>query len=177
MLAAHASGEQHQAQVLVAGVAGLVTYLLVNGFTKLFERVGGLSDDSKPVHGKVVAATGKAAFFLFVYLNVLDASFSFDGVIAAFAVSTNVLTIALGLGIGAFFIREMTLWLVRNDTLKEFIYLEHGAHYALGALAVLMGVSLVYEVPDAVTGLIGAALIALSLMSSLAARRARAKRA
>jgi hypothetical protein len=169
MVAAHASGAD-EVRVLVAGVAGQVVYLLVNGFTKLFEHVGGLTEKSKPVHGRVVIVTGKAAFFLFLYLNVLDASFSFDGVIAAFAISTNVLTIALGLGIGAFFIRELTLWLVRHDTLQEFIYLEHGAHYAVGALAVLMGVSLVVDVPDVLTGLIGAGLIGLSFWSSLNAK-------
>ncbi|MDF2460810.1 MAG: hypothetical protein K0S68_213 [Candidatus Saccharibacteria bacterium] len=168
LIAAKSSG--HMEEVLVAGVLGQVTYLLVTGLTRLFEHVGGLTDESKHGTGKVVMATGKAAFMLFVYLNVLDASFSFDGVIAAFAVSTNVITIALGLGIGAFFIRELTIWLVEHDTLKEFKYLEHGAHYAVGALAVLMGVSLVYHVPEAVTGLIGAGLIALSLMSSVAAR-------
>jgi hypothetical protein len=168
LVAAEASG--HEQEVLIAGVLGQITYLLVTGLTRLFEHMGGFSPQAKTGTSKIVMATGRAAFMLFVYLNVLDASFSFDGVIAAFAVSTNVITIALGLGIGAFFIRELTIWLVEHDTLKEFMYLEHGAHYAVGALAVLMGVSLVYHVPEAVTGLIGAGLIALSLMSSVAAR-------
>ena len=82
-----------------------------------------------------VLATGKAAFALFCYLEVLDASFSFDGVIGAFAISTDILVIAAGLGIGALFIRSLTVWLVRQGTLDEYVFLEHGAHYALGALA------------------------------------------
>jgi hypothetical protein len=170
LLGASKAAGAHGPEVLMAGIAGQVTYLLVTSLTKLFENIGGVGEESRAATNGIVMATGRAAVVLFLYLNLLDASFSFDGVIAAFAVSTNVVTIALGLGIGAFFIRELTMWLVENDTLKEFVYLEHGAHYAVGALAVLMGVSLVYEVPEAVTGLVGAALIALSLMSSVAAR-------
>jgi hypothetical protein len=172
LVAAKAAGPDGD-EVLIAGVAGQVTYLLVNGLTRVFEHATGV--DKQP-RGQLVKATGMAAFSLFVYLNVLDASFSFDGVIAAFAISTNIITIALGLGIGAFFIRELTLWLVDHDTLGQFIYLEHGAHYAVGALAVLMGVSLVTNVPEALTGLAGAGLIALSLVSSSWARRRLAAR-
>ena len=56
---------------------------------------------------QLAKATGKAGFFLFLYLEVLDASFSFDGVIGAFAITTDPILIALGLGlIGAMFVRS-----------------------------------------------------------------------
>lgn len=158
----------HAATVLHAGIIGLVSYLAVRGFSELFESLGGIKDRPK---GSGVALVGKAAFFLFLYLEVLDASFSFDGVVGAFAITSNVLTIMIGLGIGAYFVRELTLWLVKHDTLSEFIYLEHGAHYAVGALAVLLAVSLKYEIPDVVTGLVGVAFIGLSLASSVQERR------
>lgn len=161
-------------RVLLAGVIGQVTYLLVRGLSQLFEEMGGVKaeDDDKPAGpGGLMPVVGRAAFFLFVYLEILDASFSFDGVVGAFAVTTDVLTITLGLGIGAIFVRELTVWLVRHNTLKEFVYLEHGAHYAVGALAVLMAASLAYEVPEAVTGLIGAGFIVIALVSSLLQRR------
>ncbi len=166
---------QHEAQrVMSAGVIGLVTYLGVRGFSQLFERLGGVSPTDASDHkvsGEVMLLAGRAAFFLFLYLEVLDASFSFDGVVGAFAITSNVLSIAIGLGIGAFFVRELTLWLVNNDTLTEFVYLEHGAHYAVGALAVLLAASMQHEIPDVVTGLVGVVFIALSLISSLGHRR------
>ena len=170
-------GQHEAARVMSAGVTGLVTYLAVRGFSQLFEQLGGVGPSAKPHHPRaapVMLLAGRAAFFLFLYLEVLDASFSFDGVVGAFAVTSNVLTIAVGLGVGAFFVRELTLWLVRHDTLSEFIYLEHGAHYAVGALAVLLAVSLEHKVPDVLTGLVGVVFIALSLVSSLTARKLKA---
>jgi hypothetical protein len=161
-------GAEHADVVLKSGIIGLATYLGVRGFSELFESLGGVKKQSK---GAAVQVAGKAAFFLFLYLEVLDASFSFDGVVGAFAITSNVLTIMIGLGIGAYFVRELTIWLVKHDTLNEFIYLEHGAHYAVGALAVLLAASLRYEIPEVVTGLVGVFFIAFSLMSSLRARR------
>ena len=88
---------------------------------------------------QLAKATGKAGFFLFLYLEVLDASFSFDGVIGAFAITTDPILIALGLGlIGAMFVRSLTVFLVRKGTLADYVYLEHGAHWAIGALAVIL---------------------------------------
>jgi len=167
-------GHQDAARVMSAGIIGLATYLGVRGFSQLFERLGGVSPDGasgRNTGGTVMQLAGRAAFFLFLYLEVLDASFSFDGVVGAFAITSNVLTIAIGLGIGAYFVRELTLWLVRHDALREFVYLEHGAHYAVGALAVLLAVSLKYEIHQAVTGLVGVIFIALSFVSSLQDRK------
>src|SRR6185312_6497990 len=114
---------------------------------------------------------GKAAFFLFLYLEVLDASFSFDGVIGAFAITSDPIIIAIGLGIGAMFIRSLTVFLVRKGTLSEYVYLEHGALWAIGALAVLLLITIEYEVPELVTGLIGVAFIGLALLSSIMRNR------
>lgn len=113
--------------------------------------------------------TGLGAF---LYLEVLDASFSFDGVIGAFALSNNLIIIALGLGIGAMFVRSMTVYLVKQGTLSQFRYLEHGAFYAIIALASIMFASTLVHISEAVTGLIGAALIGLSLWSSIKYNRA-----
>lgn len=54
------------------------------------------------------------------------------------------------------------------------MYLEHGAHWAIGALAAIMFISLKHDVPEIVTGLIGVALIGLALLSSIKHRRAEA---
>ena len=107
----------------------------------------------------------------FIYLNVLDASFSFDGVIGAFALSNNMVIIALGLSIGAMFVRSLTLLLVQKGTLAQYRYLEHGAFWAILALAAIMLISARYEVPETLTGVIGAALIAVSLWWSIRHKR------
>ena len=51
--------------------------------------------------------------------------------------------------------------------LSDFIYLEHGAHYAIGALAIIMLLSTRFHVPEIVTGLIGVAFIVLSVFNSI----------
>lgn len=69
------------------------------------------------------------------------------------------------------FVRSFTVYLVKKGALDEFIYLAHGAHWAIGALAAIMFVSLKHEVPKVVTGLIGAAVIDLPPFSSVKHRR------
>ena len=113
----------------------------------------------------------RASAASFLYLEVLDASFSFDGVIGAFALTSNLFVIAIGLGIGAMFVRSLTMMLVEKGTLDTYRYLEHGAFWAIRALALLMLVGTVMDVPEALTGLIGAAFIALSVWSSIAHKR------
>jgi hypothetical protein len=146
----------HATQVLTAGVLGLVAYLLVNSAAQGFAGEHG---------GGIVA--GKAAFSLFLYLQVLDASFSFDGVIGAFAITADPIVIALGLGIGALYVRSLTIYMVHRGTLSQLIYLESGAHWAIGALAVLLLVSIGTHVPEAITGLIGVAFIGAAFLASL----------
>jgi hypothetical protein len=162
-------------EVLFAGIIGQVTYLFIRGLSQLFEHITAPGSEEKTSRGQLLQVGGRAALFLFIYLEVLDASFSFDGVIGAFAITTDVLAIAIGLGIGALFVRALTIWLVRHETLDQFVYLEHGAHYAVGALAVLMAVSLAHDVPEAVTGLVGAGFIVLALVSSLRERASRGR--
>lgn len=117
-------------------------------------------------------ATGKAGFFLFLYLEVLDASFSFDGVIGAFAITADPIIIALGLGfIGAMFVRSITIFLVRKGTLAEYVYLEHGAHWAIGALASILLLSIHWHINEVVTGLIGVVFIGAAFWSSVRHRR------
>lgn len=171
----HADTHTHQriSTVLVSGVLGLGTYLLVSSLDSFFEEEE--SDDEKLSETlekkKALHVIGKQAFFLFLYLEVLDASFSFDGVIGAFAITSDPIIIAIGLGIGAMFIRSLTVFLVRKGTLSEYVYLEHGAMWAIGALAVILLITIEYEVPELVTGLIGVAFIGAALVSSIVRNR------
>jgi hypothetical protein len=170
-LASRFFAAEHAETVLLAGLMGLATYLAVNGLSGVFE--SGLeeqeeAEEAAEKSGKsLVQVGGKAAFFLFLYLEVLDASFSFDGVVGAFAISQDIFMITLGLGIGAMYIRSLTVYLVRKGTLDDYVYLEHGAHYAIGALACILLVSIEYHIPEIVTGLIGVGFIGAALASSV----------
>lgn len=147
----------HRIGVMVSMIAGLAIYLLV---AMIADRMEG--DDDKQVMNQVARA-GLASF---IYLEVLDASFSFDGVIGAFALSSNILIIMTGLAIGAFFVRSLTVFLVRGGHLDELPHLEHAAHYAIGVLATIMFLKISYEIPELFTGLVGAGLIGLGFITS-----------
>ncbi|MBH0119106.1 DUF475 domain-containing protein [Rhodococcus sp. HM1] len=153
--------------VMIAGVLGMITYIAVNGLGEMFH-IPEEDEESAGGPSGLAKATGKAGFFLFLYLEVLDASFSFDGVIGAFAITSDPIIIALGLGfIGAMFVRSITIFLVRKGTLSEYVYLEHGAHWAIGALSLILLYSIGTHVPEIVTGLVGIALIGAAFASSV----------
>lgn len=155
--------EEEALTFLIAAIAGLLTYLAV-------EIVNHLLEPPTPTTGDVA----KAGFGAFLYLEVLDASFSFDGVIGAFALTNNLIIIAIGLGIGAMFVRSMTIFLVNKGTMSEYRYLEHGAFYAIIALAVIMYCNTFVHIPEVITGVIGAVLIGLAFWSSVRWNRANA---
>ncbi|SSC70830.1 unnamed protein product [Ciceribacter sp. T2.26MG-112.2] len=139
-----------------SAIYGLLTFLAV-------EVLGGLLDQSQ----KTMSEAAKGGLGAFIYLEVLDASFSFDGVIGAFALSQNLFVIAIGLGIGAMYVRSMTIMLVEKGTLAEYRYLEHGAFYAILILSVIMYCQTLVHIPEVITGLGGAGLIGVSLWSSI----------
>jgi hypothetical protein len=142
---------------LLAGILGIIGFLCVKGLEGMLQHG----------HHSAVSTVVKGGLGTFIYLEILDASFSFDGVIGAFALSKNIYIIMIGLGIGAMFVRSLTLYFVGQGTLSKFIYLEHGAFWAIGALAVIMYVSTIHEVPEIVTGLIGGVLIISALFASI----------
>jgi len=107
-----------------------------------------------------------AGLGLFVYLNVLDAAFSLDGVVGAFALTTQILVILAGLGIGAYFVRSFTVYLTERGVLRQFIYLEHGAHWAIFFLALCLFAALFTHVPEVLPGTVGLVFAALSFYSS-----------
>ena len=146
--------------VLMAGLWGILIYVGVDMISSLLEK----GEEGGGEMGEMVKRGGIGGF---LYLEVLDASFSFDGVIGAFAITSDVVIIMLGLAIGAMFVRSMTIFLVEKGTLDQYVYLEHGAHYAIGILAAIMLASMKFHIPEIFTGLIGVAFIVASLWSSL----------
>jgi len=153
--------DEEGSEFLFASVCGLLTFLGV-------ELVGQVLDKSEETQD--LAARGGIGAFL--YLEVLDASFSFDGVIGAFALTQNLFLIAIGLGIGAVYVRSMTIMLVERKSLAQFRYLEHGAFYSILALSVIMFAQSMVHIPEVITGLVGAFLIGLALISSIRYNRA-----
>ena len=149
---------------LIAGVFGLITFILVDGVSSLLE---GESEEMAGNDRPAITDAHKASAGMFLYLEVLDASFSFDGVVGAFAITNNLFIIAIGLGIGAMFVRSLTILLVEKGTLTQYLYLEHGAFYAIAALATIMFLNTFIHIPEVVTGLIGAAFIGFALLSSV----------
>ena len=141
---------------LSCAVYGLLTFLAV-------EILGGLIDAGE----NTLSTAAKGGLGAFLYLEMIDASFSFDGVIGAFALSQNLLIIAIGLGIGAMYVRSTTVMLVEKGTLAQYRFLEHGAFYAILVLSVIMYAQTIAHIPEVITGLAGAVLIGLSLWSSV----------
>ncbi|WP_068075890.1 DUF475 domain-containing protein [Novosphingobium lentum] len=149
---------------VIAAIFGLVSFVVVDG-------IGTMLESKEAATRAVAGEVARAGLGGFIYLNVLDASFSFDGVIGAFALSNNMLVIALGLSIGAMFVRSMTIMMVEKGTLGEYRYLEHGAFWAIIVLGGIMLASARFEISETVTGLIGGVLIALSLAWSVRYKR------
>ncbi|QIO07744.1 DUF475 domain-containing protein [Acinetobacter lanii] len=163
--------EDTRLAVTMAGIWGIVVYIGVQVLSHMLGGEPEVDEEGNAIgHDASGAPTGaiKAGLGGFIYLEVLDASFSFDGVIGAFAITSDVVIIMLGLAIGAMFVRSMTIYLVDKGTLDAYIYLEHGAHYAIGALALIMLASGTgVHVPEIVTGLIGVAFIVWAVIASI----------
>ena len=145
-----------------SAIWGIVTYLLVDALGHVLDRWNESTSTSD------MARSGLGGF---LYLEVLDASFSFDGVIGAFALTHNLFLIAIGLGVGAMFVRSMTIMLVEKGTLAQFRYLEHGAFWSVLVLSVIMFIQTLHHVPEAVTGLLGASFIGVALVNSILWRK------
>ncbi|WP_455475033.1 DUF475 domain-containing protein [Bartonella sp. B30(2025)] len=141
---------------LLAALYGLLTFIAVEAVSSLLD-----------APNVAVSAVIKGGAGSFLYLEILDASFSFDGVIGAFAFSHNIFIIAIGLGIGALYVRSMTIMLVKSGTLSHYRYLEHGAFYAILILAVIMYMQIITSVSEVLTGFIGVFVIGMALYSSI----------
>lgn len=152
----------HREIILIASIVGTALHIGLELFGDYFS--------SKQSGAKLLV--GMAAFASFMYLNVLDASFSLDGVIGAFAITNDVLLIMAGLGAGALWVRSITVYLTRTGTLSKYRYLEHGAHWAILALGIIMLVKLYHiEPPEWFVGSIGLIFVATAIVSSVLEKR------
>lgn len=152
--------EEQKIAVMMAGFTGIVLYLVIDSISNLLEQIA----EKKAA---LMGETAKLGFIGFLYLELIDASFSLDGVLGAFAISKDIIIISIGLAIGAMFVRSLTIFMVDMKTLKQYLYLEHGAHWAIGFLAIVMFISTRVEVPEVVTGGAGLIIVGAAFITSI----------
>jgi hypothetical protein len=162
-------GELSSIQMIIATIVGLILIFSTKNYEialafftgiLLYSIIASL-DDLLGMNGVRNGIMG------FLYLEVLDASFSFDGVIGAFALSSDIFVIMIGLGIGAMFVRALTLFMLEKKTLAEYRYLEHGAHYAILALSIIMLVKVFTPINEIIVGTVGVTFIAVATYHSI----------
>ncbi len=146
--------------VLLSGMFGIVLYLIIDSVSNLLECIA-------KKKAELLGGSAKLGFIGFLYLELIDASFSLDGVLGAFAISKDIIIICIGLAIGAMFVRSLTIYMVDMKTIKQYLYLEHGAHWAIGFLAVIMFISTGIEIPEVITGSIGLVIVGAAFISSI----------
>ena len=149
---------EERTSILFSGLAGVLVFVFLQGIISAF--------------GAESLRLGRSGLAFFLYLNVLDAAFSLDSVVGAFALTTQLPVVIAGLGAGAFFVRSLTVYMVRNKVLENLVYIEHGAHWAILGLAGAMLVDLFINLPEPITGLIGLTLVTFAYVSSVRMRRA-----
>lgn len=152
---------EEKSQFITSGLIGLLVYLVIHSLDKVFN---GKNVESKLKKG--VKQSFKAGLLGFIYLEIIDASFSLDGVIGAFAITKDIVLIAVGLGIGALYVRSITIHMIRKDVMQKYRYLDHGAHYAIGVLAIIMLSSIKFHAPEVVVGMTGITIISITLIHS-----------
>jgi len=161
--------------VLISSTAGIILHVGLGWFAAIFEKNEEKLEENERKSSKASAIkkrVGWSAFASFMYLEVLDASFSLDGVVGAFAITTNIVLIIAGLGAGAVWVRSLTVYLLRTGTLMKYKYLEHGAHWAILALGIVMIIKLYHIAPpEWVIGSLGLVFIATAVVSSIIEKR------
>lgn len=108
-----------------AAVVGSTTFFIIHGFKQFAE------EQERKLIGGHVSDISKIA-----YLEVLDSTFSIDGVIGAFAFTFSIPLILLGNGLGAFVLRKFTVSNI--ERIKKYIYLKNGAMYSILFLGMIM---------------------------------------
>lgn len=164
LVAALTFGHAHPVGVPVAGTIGLASYL---GIKRLSSAAESKSEELAEAGDRTTKPTGRRALMLFLYLEMLDATFSFDSVMGGFSVTVDIALFTIGLGIGAAFVRSLTVYLVRRQTLDRYVYLEHGAYYSIGVLAILLLIQIGPDVPDWIASLAGTSMIVAAYVDSV----------
>lgn len=152
----------HSVPLVLAGIGGCIVFVAMSALKQGMEHVDGWLGSS------TIAAVRMLQGGLggFLYLEVLDASFSLDGVVAAFAISKDIWVVAAGLGVGAMFVRELTLWMVKTGASATFKYLPNGAFWSILFLSITMFASVAIHVPEGLVSIFSVGFILAALATS-----------
>ncbi len=135
--------------VMLAAAIGSATFFILYGLKQTAE---------ENERNLVAGTSGMSDLSKFVYLEVLDMTFSFDGVIGAFAFTINLFLILIGIGIGAIVVRELTIKGI--DTIAKYKYLKNGALTSIGFLGLFMIIEAFHvELPSVVPILVTFGLV------------------
>ena len=168
--------ETNQTGYLISSICGIIIYLIVDGFTNFIEPhedknigINSSAGEVKSINRLIPLAY--SGIISFIYLEVLDASFSLDGVIGAFAITQDIVIILLGLTIGSFFVRSLTIFMVDKKTLRQLTYLEHGAFWSVGILAGFMLLETKFEISEVLIVGVTVSVLILSVVHSYIVRK------
>ncbi|MEF3191042.1 MAG: DUF475 domain-containing protein [Campylobacterales bacterium] len=150
-----------KAEILAPMLIGMIIFYAIEFLKGWMEKT---KEEKFEGHGSEIATGG---FVSFIYLELIDMSFSLDGVLGAFAVTQNVVIIMLGLGIGAMAVRSLTLYMVDREVTSKYVYLEHGAMWSIGFLSLSMIIQIFVHLPEAVVTTIAIVPITLAFIHSI----------
>jgi uncharacterized protein len=142
-----------KADIVLPMIYGILLFLSIEFLRGILEDDGSkhethsMENQREKIEHVAHSQLAKGGLASFIYLELIDMSFSFDGVLGAFAVSQNIVIIMLGLGAGAFAVRNLTILMVDRGTVAEYIYLEHGAMWSIGLLATSMMIQIFVHLP------------------------------
>ncbi len=139
---------QRHPSMALGAVIGSTAFFITHGFKQNAE-----------IHEKqLMGGSSMSDWSKVLYLEVIDATFSIDGVVGAFAFTLSVPLILIGNGIGAFVVRELTISNI--DRVKRYIYLKNGAMYSIFFLGVIMVLnSFGVEIPEFISPIITIGII------------------
>lgn len=167
-------------EYLVSAIWGIVIYLIIDGITSLISPQdtpidtantadtanASVTPSKRSTTSSAITSVARSGLVGFLYLELLDMSFSLDGVIGAFAITQDIVIILIGLTVGSFFVRSFTIYMVDKKALKQFIYLEHGAFWSVGILAACMLLKTIYHIPELLIVGITVAVLIVSVWHS-----------
>lgn len=122
-------------------VVGSSLFFITHGFKQNAEQ-----------HEKKLLGSAQSDLSKLFFLEIIDTTFSIDGVLGAFAFTLSVPLILIGNGIGALVVRQVTIGNI--ERIKKYVYLKNGAMYSVLVLGVVMILhSFGFHIPEYVSPL------------------------
>jgi len=140
----------------LSAVIGSSAFFITDGFKQNAE-----SNEQQLLSNK----SGMSDISKILYLEIIDMTFSIDGVLGAFAFTTSVPLIILGNGLGAIVVRQLTMGNIEN--IKKYVFLKNGAMYSilcLGMVMILEGFKI--EIPEYITPMVTILIILFFFIKS-----------